>query len=146
MASKPTNGYFANPWRVILVSTLVTLVGFNLRTVILAVPPVLPLIQHDLGLSYTETGVLTALPILVLGCCAWPAGLLVGRIGGRHCVTIGLILLSVGTFLRVLWPSIHHALLLYYLAEPRYYHRSNGSTCPCPSLVSPSHRHGRRLI
>jgi CP family cyanate transporter-like MFS transporter len=106
MASKPTAGYFTNPWRVILVSTLVTLVGFNLRTVILAVPPVLPLIQHDLGLSYTETGVLTALPILVLGCCAWPAGLLVGRIGGRRCVTIGLILLSVGTFLRVLWPSI----------------------------------------
>lgn len=106
MASKPTAGYFTSPWRVIVVSTLVTLVGFNLRTVILAVPPVLPLIQHDLGLSYTATGVLTALPILVLGCCAWPAGLLVGRIGGRRCVTIGLILLSVGTFLRVLWPSI----------------------------------------
>jgi CP family cyanate transporter-like MFS transporter len=106
MASKPTAGYFASPWRVIVVSTLVTLVGFNLRTVILAVPPVLPLIQHDLGLSYTATGILTALPILVLGCCAWPAGLLVGRIGGRRCVTIGLILLSVGTFLRVLWPSI----------------------------------------
>ncbi len=106
MASKPTNGYFTSPWRVIFVSTLVTLVGFNLRTVILAVPPILPLIQHDLGLSYTATGVLTALPILVLGCCAWPAGLLVGRIGGRRCVTIGLLLLSVGTFLRVLWPSI----------------------------------------
>jgi CP family cyanate transporter-like MFS transporter len=106
MASKPTAGYFTSPWRVIVVSTLVTLVGFNLRTVILAVPPVLPLIQHDLGLSYTATGVLTALPILVLGCCAWPAGLLVGRIGGRRCVTIGLILLSMGTFLRVLWPSI----------------------------------------
>ena len=106
MASRPTNEYFTNPWRVIVVAALVTLVGFNLRTVILAVPPVLPLIQHDLGLSYTETGVLTALPILVLGCCAWPAGLLVGRIGGRRCVTIGLILLSLGTFLRVLWPSI----------------------------------------
>ncbi|HLJ34708.1 MAG TPA: MFS transporter, partial [Ktedonobacteraceae bacterium] len=106
MASKPTGGYFTNPWRVILVSTLVTLVGFNLRTVILAVPPVLPLIQRDLGLSYTATGVLTALPILVLGCFAWPSGLLVGRIGGRRCVTIGLILLSLGTFLRVLWPSI----------------------------------------
>ena len=61
--------------------------------------------EHDLGLSYTETGVLTALPILVLGCFAWPSGLLIGRIGGRRCVTIGLILLSLGTFLRVLWPS-----------------------------------------
>ena len=106
MVSKPTDGYFANPWRVVLVSTLLTLVGFNLRTVILAIPPVLPLIQRDLGLSYTETGVLTALPVLVLGICAWPAGLLVGRIGGRNCVTIGLILLGLGTFLRLLWPSI----------------------------------------
>lgn len=105
MASKPSGRYFANPWRIIVVSTLLTLVGFNLRTVILAVPPVLPLIQRDLGLSYTETGVLTALPILVLGCFAWPSGLLIGRIGGRRCVTIGLILLSLGTFLRVLWPS-----------------------------------------
>ncbi len=106
MASKPAGGNFASPWRIVIVSTLITVVGFNLRTVILAIPPVLPLIQRDLGLSYTETGVLTALPVLVLGCCAWPAGLLVGRIGGRRCVTIGLVLLSLGTFLRVLWPSI----------------------------------------
>jgi MFS transporter, CP family, cyanate transporter len=106
MASKPVDGYFANPWRFVVVAALLTVVGFNLRTVILAIPPVLPLIQRDLGLSYTETGVLTALPVLVLGCCAWPAGLLVGRIGGRRCVTIGLILLSLGTFLRVLWPSM----------------------------------------
>ncbi len=105
MASRP-GGYFANPWRAIVVATLITLVGFNLRTVILAVPPVLPLIQRDLGLSYTETGVLTALPILVLGCCAWPSGLLIGRIGGRRCVAIGMFLLGLGTFLRVLWPSM----------------------------------------
>lgn len=106
MVSKAANGYFANPWRIILVSALITIVGFNLRTVILAVPPVLPYIQHDLGLSYTETGLLTALPTLILGIFAWPAGTLIGRIGGRSCVTIGLILLAVGTFLRVLWPSL----------------------------------------
>ena len=106
MVSKPANGYFANPWRVILVSALITIVGFNLRTVILAVPPVLPFIQRDLGLSYTETGLLTALPTLILGIFAWPAGTLIGRIGGRSCVIIGLILLAIGTFLRVLWPSL----------------------------------------
>jgi len=92
-------------WHKVIVCALVTLVGFNLRSVILGVPPVLPLIQHDLQLSYAATGLLTALPILVLACAAWPSGLLVERIGGRTCVTIGLALLGAGAFLRALWPT-----------------------------------------
>src|SRR5215470_1553194 len=87
-------------WRVIIVCTLITIVGFNLRSVILAVPPVLPLIQHDLALSYTATGFLTALPVLVLAVGAWPSGLLAERIGARPCVSIGLVLLGAGTILR----------------------------------------------
>jgi CP family cyanate transporter-like MFS transporter len=79
---------------------LITLVGFNLRSVLLGVPPVLPLIQHDLGLSYTLTGFLTALPVLVLAVGAWPSGLLAERIGARHSVSIGLGLLATGTILR----------------------------------------------
>ena len=93
------------PWRKVIVCALIALVGFNLRSVILGVPPVLPLIQHDLGLSYAATGLVTALPILVLACAAWPSGLLVERIGGRACVTIGLALLGAGAFLRALWPT-----------------------------------------
>ena len=57
------------------------IVGFNLRSVILAVPPILPLIQHDLGLSYAATGLLTALPVLALAGVALPSGLLAERIG-----------------------------------------------------------------
>jgi MFS transporter, CP family, cyanate transporter len=52
--------------RKVVTCIFITLVGFNLRSVILGVPPVLPLIQHDLGLSYTLTGFLTALPVLAL--------------------------------------------------------------------------------
>lgn len=98
-------------WRKVIVCALVALVGFNLRSVILGVPPILPLIQHDLGFSYAATGLLTALPILVLACAAWPSGLLVERIGGRACVTIGLALLGAGAFLRALWPT---ALPLFF--------------------------------
>ena len=92
-------------WRKVIVYVLFTLVGFNLRSVILGIPPVLPLIQHDLGLSYAATGLLTALPVLMLGVGAWPAGLLAERIGGRACVSIGLALLGAGALLRALWPS-----------------------------------------
>lgn len=94
-----------------IVYALITLVGFNLRSVILAVPPILPLIQHDLALSYSAIGLLTALPVLVLAGTAWPSGLLIERIGGRACVAIGLALLGTGTLLRALLPS---ALSLYF--------------------------------
>src|SRR5216683_326373 len=97
-------------WRVISVCTLITFVGFNLRSVILAVPPVLPLIQHDLGLSYATTGLLTALPVLALAGGAWPSGLLAERIGAWPCVSIGLVLVGAGTLLRAFWPT---AFLLF---------------------------------
>jgi CP family cyanate transporter-like MFS transporter len=93
------------PWRRFVVCALIVAVGFNLRSVILAVPPVLPLIQQNLGLSYTATGFLTALPVLVLACTAWPSGLFIERVGSRTSVIIGLVLLATGTFLRALGPS-----------------------------------------
>src|SRR5881398_3251496 len=103
--STSAQGGITSLWRKIIICTLLTLVGFNLRSVMLAVPPILPLIQHDLKLSYTATGLLTALPVLMLASAAWPSGLLIGRIGGRNSVTIGLVLLGVGTLLRALLPT-----------------------------------------
>jgi len=97
-------------WHIVLVCALFTLVGINLRTVILAVPPVLPQIAHDLSLTYTETGLLTSLPTLIMGGLALPAGLLAGRIGGRASVALGLTLLAAGTVLRAVAPA---ALPLY---------------------------------
>jgi MFS transporter, CP family, cyanate transporter len=87
-------------WQKVVTYILITLVGFNLRSVILGVPPILPLIQHDLGLSYTATGFLTALPVLALAVGAWPSGLLAERIGARLSVSIGLALIATGTILR----------------------------------------------
>ncbi len=102
-------------WRRIVACVLLALLGINLRSVILAVPPILPLLQHDLGLSYTETGLLTSLPILMFGASAWLSGLLVGRIGGRTAVTIGLALLAVGTLLRVVLPTLFFLYLFTIL-------------------------------
>ena len=61
-----------------LVFALIVFVGVNLRSVILAIPPLLPLIQRDLHLSYTAAGLLTSLPLLLMGGFALPAGLLAG--------------------------------------------------------------------
>ncbi len=98
-------GPITGTWRKIIACALIVFVGFNIRSVILGVPPVLPLIQHDLGLSYAAIGFLTALPVLALAGGSWPSGLLAGRIGARLCVSIGLALLGAGTLLRALWPT-----------------------------------------
>ncbi|HEX6122226.1 MAG TPA: MFS transporter, partial [Ktedonobacterales bacterium] len=93
-------------WRGALVCGAIIFVGFNLRSVILAVPPILPLIQHDLGLSYTEAGLLTSLPVLLMGGAAWAAGWLIGRLGGRSVVALGLALLASGGLLRAAVPQL----------------------------------------
>jgi len=80
-------------------------VGANVRTIILAVPPLLPLIQRDLGLSHTGIGLLTALPVLIMGIGAWPAGLIMHRAGGRFSVALGLLVVGAGSLLRGVWPS-----------------------------------------
>jgi CP family cyanate transporter-like MFS transporter len=86
------------------------LVGINLRTVILAVPPTLPALHPALHLSYTAGGLLTSLPVLMMGVGAIPGAFLVSRLGARQAVTAGLALLTLGTALRGVWPS---ALLLF---------------------------------
>ena len=102
-------------WRKVVVCALIAIVGFNLRSVILAVPPVLPLIQHDLRLSYAATGFLTALPVLTLAVAAWPSGLLAERIGARSCVSIGLAFLGAGALLRAFWLSTFSLFLFTLL-------------------------------
>ncbi|HEU0026988.1 MAG TPA: MFS transporter [Ktedonobacterales bacterium] len=95
----------------LIVVTLVLLVGINLRATILSVPPLLAQIQHDLGLSYTATGLLSALPTLVMGLGAWPAGRIGGRIGGRAAVGWGMAIITVAAVARGLFPA---PLTLYF--------------------------------
>lgn len=85
---------------------LLLIVGINLRAPLLSVPPLLAIIRTNLGLTYSETGLLSALPSLIMGVGAWPAGWLVGRIGGRFSVTVGLLLVSAGTLARGVWPGV----------------------------------------
>jgi CP family cyanate transporter-like MFS transporter len=76
------------------------LVALNLRPAIASVPPVLPDIQHDLGLSGTGAGVLTALPVLCLGLFAPAAAWLAGRFGVDRVVAWALVVLGAGTLAR----------------------------------------------
>jgi len=84
---------------------LLWLVGVNLRTVILGVPPTLPALHRTLSLSYGGAGLLTSLPVLLMAAGAIPGAYLVSRVGARRAVAIGLALVALGAGLRGALPN-----------------------------------------
>jgi len=84
-------------WRPLL---LLWLCGIALRLTILAVPPVLPMIRADFGLSATEVGVLGIVAPALFALAALGGALLVARIGVRGALIGGLLVVTLGTALR----------------------------------------------
>src|ERR1700730_3556480 len=93
----------ARPLKALL---LLWLAGNALRLPILAIPPVLALIQTDLHLSGTEIGILTGLPVILFAAAAVPGSLLISRGGAVPALVIGLLLAAIGSALRGFAPGI----------------------------------------
>jgi MFS transporter, CP family, cyanate transporter len=81
-------------------AALLWLCGVALRLTILAVPPVITAIQSDLGLSGTEVGILSALPVIVFGVFALPGALVVARLSVVRTLAFGLMIGGAGAMLR----------------------------------------------
>lgn len=79
--------------------------GAGLRLTVLAVPPVIALIQVDLGLSGTQIGILSGLPIVLFAIAAVPGSLLIARFGALRTLVFGLILAGVASGLRGAAPN-----------------------------------------
>ncbi len=92
--------------RVVTSLVLLWLVGTALRLAILAVPPVIPLIHHDLNLNATQIGVLTGLPSMLLALAAVPGSLLIARLGVRTAMIVGLAVTAAGGALRGAYPDV----------------------------------------
>ena len=84
---------------------LLWLGGIDLRLTLLAVPPVIPQIHHDLHLDEKGVGALVSLPVLLLATAAVPGSLLIARLGIRGALAAGLGLVAVFGALRGLGPS-----------------------------------------
>jgi len=69
---------------------LLWLGGIDLRLTLLAVPPLIPNIHHDLHLDEKAVGALVSLPVLLLASAAVPGALLIARLGLRAALAIGL--------------------------------------------------------
>src|SRR5262249_39514506 len=79
---------------------LLWLAGVSLRLSILAVPPVIALIQSDLRLSGTEVGLLSGLPTILFAMAALPGSLLIARLGALPTLVTGLVIAGVASALR----------------------------------------------
>ncbi|MEO7070238.1 MAG: MFS transporter [Nostocoides sp.] len=83
-------------------------VGFSLRSLMAALPPLEPALRTDLGLSGAEIGVLTTLPVLCMGLLAPVAARVGHRFGAGRAVGIAMVLVALGNLLRGLgeltWP------------------------------------------
>jgi len=81
--------------------------GAGLRLSVLAVPPVISLIQSDLKLSGTQIGILTGIPVILFAIAAAPGSLLIERIGVRWTLASGLAVTALGSGLRALAPEAY---------------------------------------
>jgi CP family cyanate transporter-like MFS transporter len=81
-------------------ATLLWLSGAGLRLTVLAVPPVITDVQHALGLSGTEVGILSGLPPVLFGIAALPGSLLIARFGALQTLVAGLLIAGVASALR----------------------------------------------
>ena len=85
---------------------LLWLAGIGSRITILAVPPVIPLIRTEFGMSETQVGILTGLPPVLFACTAVLGSLLIARFGALATLVAGLLVTAAGSALRGGAPEI----------------------------------------
>jgi CP family cyanate transporter-like MFS transporter len=82
----------------------------GLRFTVLAVPPVISMIQRDLDLSGTEIGLLSGIPVIVFAVFAAPGSIVIARMGLRGALVCGLLIAAGGALLRA---GVSNAWQLY---------------------------------
>jgi MFS transporter, CP family, cyanate transporter len=84
---------------------LLWLGGNAMRLTILAIPPVIPMMKADLGLSATEVGVLAGIPVILFSAAALPGSLLIARWGPARTLVVGLLVTGIASGLRGACPN-----------------------------------------
>lgn len=82
------------------------LAGIYLRSPVLIMPPLEPAISNELGLGQAAAGALTTVPMLMLSIGAIVGSAVVGRLGSRSGVALGLVLIALASPARGLAPPV----------------------------------------
>lgn len=77
------------------VGLLAVLIGLNLRPIMAAIGPLLGTLQQDLGLSNAQAGLLTTLPVMMMGLFALCGPLLLRLIGDIKGVALGITFIAI---------------------------------------------------
>ena len=86
--------------------------GVSLRLTVLAVPPVISLIQQDFHLSGTQIGLLSGIPVVLFALAATPGSSLISRFGVRKTLLAGLAIAAAGGALRAFSSDIWQFYLM----------------------------------
>src|SRR5436305_8651456 len=103
---RPPTGSAATRRQFLTCVSLLWLAGIGLRITILAVPPVIPLIRPDLGMSETQVGILTGLPPVLFACTAVLRSSLIALLGALATLPARLFITAAGSALRGAAPEI----------------------------------------
>src|SRR5262245_54478248 len=80
--------------------------GMAMRVAVLAVPPVIPFIRDELGMTETEVGVLIGLPLVTWAFAAVPGSLLIARLGATLTLIVGLAFAALAAAARAAAPDV----------------------------------------
>ncbi|WFB41937.1 MFS transporter [Lacticaseibacillus huelsenbergensis] len=83
----------------------ILLVGANLRLPITMIPPLLPTIEHTLGLPASMAGLLTTIPLLMFALASPVIAKMGNRRGNEWSLLVALVILLLGSLLRII-PSL----------------------------------------
>lgn len=89
----------------------ILLVAMTLRPTLASIGPLLDTIQRDTGLNDTDAGLLTTLPVALMGLCLLGTSQLKALFGERVGVTAGIALIAVACLGRWGWPGASQLLV-----------------------------------
>lgn len=116
VATAPEQHVDRSSGRNLLLLVVVACVAFNLRPFMTGVGPLAGSIGADLGLDLQGIALLTLVPMLLMGICAFAGPALQAGLGARRAVVAALIVLGLGSFLRLFvstgWAMVGTAALL----------------------------------
>jgi CP family cyanate transporter-like MFS transporter len=100
----------ATRWQVLTLRQALTLgcawlAAVNTRAPLLAIGPLLPLVMSDLKMSFTLAGLVSGIPLLLMGAFGLPGGWLVDRLGARQIMIGALLGVTAGGVVRGLAPN-----------------------------------------
>jgi cyanate permease len=98
-----------------VILALAWLVYFAFGLVLASIPPLVNVIAADLGLTYSEMGIILGGVILMYVPLAIPAGVGIDRFGQKKAIALGLLVVSVSAILRSFVFSFETLFLVVFL-------------------------------